>query len=425
MIEIGSFIKLERTKRNMTQGELSEGIVSLSYLSKIENKKTKASPEIIQLLCDRLGIEVMDETDLQIEGKCKEWYDMLFDRYDKHIITAKYEELQQLMNRSINNHTLMFEIHQIRYFIVLRDLGKALQKMNELHDMVDSFNYEERYYWHKFKGDYYSHKEDYDQAMRDYKLAEEKFRLANINEEEIADLHYALSIVHSKLWEILEAIDYAKQAMKVFQQNYSFIRCAQCHILLGISYQRIKKPDRAIKNFNLAMNLGKLSNNEDIIHLAHHNLGYFHSMMGNSEEAIKHYLIATENKDLTDKTKLEAITRLIQELYTIGDYKKAKACLQQAKEILELAKCKYDKFYNNFYDYIIQVYTYLLNGDLKKFRSLLADDFIPYLKQQEDYRHLVFYAELLAVHLEKMGKYKESVQYYKLANRSYDKLIKL
>ncbi|NWO14895.1 helix-turn-helix domain-containing protein [Virgibacillus sp.] len=35
MLDIGSIIKLQRTKRNMTQEELSAGIVSLSYLSKI------------------------------------------------------------------------------------------------------------------------------------------------------------------------------------------------------------------------------------------------------------------------------------------------------------------------------------------------------------------------------------------------------
>ncbi len=54
----------------MTQEELSEGIVSLSYLSKIENQKTNASPEILQLLCDRLGIEISEDTD--IEEKCKQ-----------------------------------------------------------------------------------------------------------------------------------------------------------------------------------------------------------------------------------------------------------------------------------------------------------------------------------------------------------------
>ena len=195
-------------------------------------------------------------------------------------MTEKYEELQQLMDRSINNNTLMFEIHKIRYYIVLRDYGKALKKINELNEMVDTFSDTHAYYWYKFKGNYYSHKEEQHQAMRCYKTAEEKIRLANINEAEIADLHYIFSVTHSKLWEDLEAIDYAKQAMEVFQRDYNFIRCAQCHILLGISYQRIKMPDRAIKNYNLAKHLGELNNSEDVVQLAHLNLGYFHSTTG-------------------------------------------------------------------------------------------------------------------------------------------------
>ncbi|WBX80496.1 helix-turn-helix transcriptional regulator [Virgibacillus salarius] len=102
MIEIGPFIKLQRTKQEMTQGELAEGIVSLSYLSKIENKKTDASPEIIQLLCNRLGIELIDGVDTDLQKKCKQWYAMLFDVYDKKEIIDTYKDLQALMDRSIN-----------------------------------------------------------------------------------------------------------------------------------------------------------------------------------------------------------------------------------------------------------------------------------------------------------------------------------
>ncbi|WP_244969449.1 helix-turn-helix domain-containing protein [Virgibacillus pantothenticus] len=426
LVDIGSIIKLQRTKRNMTQGELSEGIVSLSYLSKIENKKTKASPEIIQLLCNRLEIELTDTPDVQIEEKCKQWYAMLFDHLDKQAMVTKYEELQELMDRSINDQTLMFEIHKIRYYCVLRDLGKALQKINELHEMADSFNPTHKYYWYKFKGTYNSHKEDHQQAMQYYKLAEETTNLANITDDEIADLRYAISVTHRHLWEDLEAIEYARQAMEIFQRDYNFARCAQCHILLGIAYQKIDKSDIAIKNYNLALHLGELHNNEDVIHLAHYNLGYLHSLMGNSEEAIKHYLVAIQNNNLTEKIKLESLTRLIQELYTIGEYEKAGKYLRQTSEILESVKESFEYYnYNKLYDKIIKIYTHLLNGETKRFQSVLTDELIPYLKQRKDYYHLLFYAKMLATHLEKMGKYKASLQYYKLADSSYQQIIKL
>ncbi|MFU0790501.1 MAG: Transcriptional regulator [Virgibacillus proomii] len=423
-IETGSFIKLERKKRNMTQEELSEGIVSASYLSKIENNKAEVDSNTLKLLYNRLGIEINNDSnlDLEIEKKCKEWYDMLFDRYDKRIMTEKYEELQQLISTNINDQKLTFEIHKIRYYVVLRDFKKALQKINDLYDMVDLFNSTHKYYWNKFKGDYYSFKEDYQLAMRCYKTAEEKIRLANINEAEIADLHYAISTTYCNLLNGLETINYAKKAMTVFQQEYNFIRCAQCHILLGISYQQIKMYDIALKNFNKAMYLGKLENNEQVIQLAHLNLGLFYFTTGDSKKSIRNYLLALKTRDLDYELKLDAITHLIHSLYKSNDRQKAKEYLHLGEETLSLAQ---DKEYYKFYNYIIQVYTYLLNGDVKKFRSILAKKFIPYLTQKKAYKHLVFYARLLAVHLEKMGKYKESMCYYKIASKSYDKIIKL
>ncbi|WP_164493482.1 helix-turn-helix domain-containing protein [Terribacillus saccharophilus] len=40
-MEIGPLIKLHRIKQSMTQEDLAAGIVSESYLSKIENQKTR------------------------------------------------------------------------------------------------------------------------------------------------------------------------------------------------------------------------------------------------------------------------------------------------------------------------------------------------------------------------------------------------
>ncbi|WP_083547205.1 helix-turn-helix domain-containing protein [Virgibacillus pantothenticus] len=422
LVDIGPFIKLQRTKRQMTQGELSEGIVSLSYLSKIENKKTKASPEIIQLLCKRLGIEFAEETNSHIEEKCQQWYEMLFDHCDKQEMKARYEELQSLMDQSINENFIMFEIHKIRYYIVLRELDKALAKMNELRELVDSFNVKHEYYWHKFRGNYYSYLDEHAKAMELFKLAQEKIPTASLDETEVADLKYALAVTHSQLWEQLECLDYTKEAMEVFQREYNFVRCGQCHLLFGISYQRFKMYDKAIKNFQLAKHLGILSDTESVIHLANQNLGYLFSAMGNSEAAINNLLLAIENKQIEADYLLTAYSCLIEEYYNIGEYKKAEQCLAEAESVLNRAG-RYKSY--QLYDYIIQVYTYLLSGELDKFKTVLTDNFIPYLRQSGEHSDLVFYAKLLANHLEQQGKYKESVQYYKIASLSYEEFVNM
>ncbi|WP_306465040.1 MULTISPECIES: helix-turn-helix domain-containing protein [Virgibacillus] len=426
LIEIGPFIKLQRTKQEMTQGDLAEGIVSLSYLSKIENKKTEASPEIIQLLCNRLGIELSDGVDSNLEEKCKQWYEMLYDVYDKTKIIATYKELQGMMDKSLNDSLLMFEIHKIRYYLVLRQIDKALSKINELNEMASSFNITQHYYWCKFKGNYYSHTGEFNQAMHLYKIAEDKINQIDIDETEIADLHYTISVTNSKLRNTLEVIDYANKAMDIFQKNYNFIRCAQCHILLGISYHRIKMYDKAIKNYNLAKHLGELEKNNQVIQLTNHNLGYLYSTVGNAKEAIKYYLFVVEDEEesININGRLTAITSLIQEYYNLKNYERASEMAEKAKIILNKAYDK-DNHYYQLYSYLIQTYTYALNNEEEKFKSFVTDEFIPYLKHHEDYGNLVLYAKMLGNYFEENGKYKESVKYYKLANSTYNELINL
>ncbi|RKQ34624.1 helix-turn-helix domain-containing protein [Oceanobacillus halophilus] len=423
MIEIGSFIKLQRTKQDMTLGDLADGIVSVSYLSKIENLKTQASPEIIQLLCNRLGIQVDNSEEQAIKEKCKEWYSMLFKVNDKEKIIATYKEIQEMMDTNLSENLLMFEIHKIRYYLILNQYDKALKKINELSEISDNFDNLQDFYWNKFRGNYYSLANvDYHQAMFYYKKSEEKIMHIDIGEDEAADLKYIIAVTHSELRNTLESIDYANQALAVFMKQYNFHRCAQCHIVLGISYRRIKMYEKAIKNYNLAKHLAELNNNKQVNQQTTYNLGNLYSTIGESEEAIKYYSEVVEDNEVHLHEKLIAITSLIKEYYKIGNIDKTREMINEAKALLDSVK---NSVYYQLYYYIIYTYTYKLNGEDDRFKSLVKDKFIPYLRKNKDYGNLVAYSNMLANHFESIGRYKESVKYYKLANETYEKLINL
>ncbi|XGA32072.1 helix-turn-helix domain-containing protein [Virgibacillus sp. CBA3643] len=422
MVEIGSFIKLQRQKKEMTQGELAKGVVSLSYLSKIENKKTEASPEVIQMLCTRLGIQLDNELETTIQEKCKEWYSMLFAVNDKEEIVEKYHEVQALMDTNLTNSLLLFEIHKVRFYLVLGKFDEALDKINELNDVSSSFDNLHQFYWYKFRGNYNSLNGDFNQANRLYKLAEEKINQIELEDQEIGDLQYTVAVTHSKLRNTLEVIDYASKAMDVFQREYNFIRCAQCHILLGISYRRIKMYDKAIKNYNLAKHLGELNKDNQVIQLTNLNLGYLHAAKGDTEDAINYFAEVAGDERVAHSERLGAITALIKEYYTIFNYDKSEEMIKKASELLEIAK---KDVYTGLFEYIIQTYTYAINREDEKFRMLVTDTFIPYLKDNKDYANLVIYSKMLAEHFEELGKYKESVKYYKLASSTYEELVNL
>ncbi|GGA75549.1 helix-turn-helix domain-containing protein [Ornithinibacillus halotolerans] len=421
-MEIGSFIKLQRVKKGMTQEELANGIVSMSYLSKIENLRTEASPEVISLLCTRLGIDLNSENDITIKEKCEQWYSMLFDVSDKEEIIEMYNELSELLAMTRSDSLMMFEIHKIRYFLILGQIENALEQINSLNEVSGTFDNLHQYYWYKFKGNYASTNSESNQALKMYKLAEEKLKQIHLPEEEIADLQYIMAITHSILLNTLEAIEYSNKAIDIFQKAYNFIRCAQCHIVLGISFRRIKMYDKSIKHYNLARHLGELNKNNHIIQLTNQNLGYLYASIGDSKEAIKYFIKVVDDQEVNIDERLSAITNLIKEYYKIHKLDEAKDVLVKAKQLLNSSGKDVS---NKLYEYTILTYTYAIKKQDDLFISLVMDEFIPYLQKRKDYANLIVFSNMLGKYLEGLGRYKDSVKYYKLANLTYEEVVNL
>jgi tetratricopeptide (TPR) repeat protein len=314
---------------------------------------------------------------------------------------------------------ILFEIYKIRYYLVLGELSTALDQINELNNMVSSFDTKQLYYWFKFRGIYSTFIGEHTASIEKYQRAEKLVRKSDVSDEEIADLHYIMSIAYSKLRHTLEAIDYANQAIDVFMKKYNFVRCAQCHIVLGISYRRIKMYDKAIKNYNLAKHLASLDNNNDIIQLTNQNLGYLHSASGKMPEAIEFYTEIMEHDEVDPVEKLAAITELIKVNYEIEAYDKVHALMDLAMTLLEEypEHTEYEYYYN-----VIHTYYYSLNDEHERFIDIVKNRFIPFLKKHKDYVSLATFASMLAKHYETIHKYKDATKFYKLSNQSYKEL---
>ncbi|MFB4473865.1 helix-turn-helix domain-containing protein [Oceanobacillus caeni] len=421
LIEIGSFIKLQRTKKGMTLGELADGIVSVSYLSKIENLKTQASPEIIQLLCNKLGINVDKSKEPIIKEKCDQWFSMLFEVNDKEDIIVTYKELQELMDTNISDYILLFEIHKIRYYLLIGETSQAYNKMEELNEMSDDFDNIHKFYWFKYRGNYYSVKEDYSNALEMYNQAETLFKFTNLEEHEIADVYYLLAVTHSKLRNTLESIDFANKALEVYMKQYNFVRCAQCHNILGISYRRIRMYEKAIKNYNLALHLGELNNNKAIIQLTNQNLGHLYSVKGDSEEAIKHYLEVLNDSEVSPSSRLTTLASSVSEYYQAGRYEEAKETIHIAFELMKELKEETHRLSH----YTIHIYHHLLNEEWGKFENVMVNELLPYLKKTKDYANIIIFSSLLADFFEKRQRYKDAAKYYKVVNFAYRQIANI
>lgn len=58
MVSLGNLIKLCRMESKLSQSELANGIVSVSYLSRIENNMVEPHSEVYRLLLSRLNINI-------------------------------------------------------------------------------------------------------------------------------------------------------------------------------------------------------------------------------------------------------------------------------------------------------------------------------------------------------------------------------
>ncbi len=77
-MNIGEKLYYYRNKIGLTQEQLAHGICSVSYLSKIENNKCDASPEVLELLVGKLGIPLEEESQeklAEINRLLEEWFE--------------------------------------------------------------------------------------------------------------------------------------------------------------------------------------------------------------------------------------------------------------------------------------------------------------------------------------------------------------
>jgi len=129
---IAQYIKKNRNSKGLTLEELSKGICSLSYLSKIENDKIKADKHILNLLAKKMGISIPFD-DLLIDYVTI-IHDLSLSYFYKRVL-----ELKDLLESEwIIEHDNMFKLVKMINHIVSNNHEEAYHEAVEIED---SFNY--------------------------------------------------------------------------------------------------------------------------------------------------------------------------------------------------------------------------------------------------------------------------------------------
>jgi transcriptional regulator with XRE-family HTH domain len=414
-LNVGDRIKFFRIQQRITQETLADGIISKSYLSKIENGTVEPSEEVINLLLNRLGLK---KSDKQVDpGEAISEIDSI---YKEMLIKGISEELDKRLNElkltltgsQLTGVLILFDLLEFRYYLGINDMTSAEQSRDNIKSQQHSFNYKHEYFFNKFSGILEYKKGKYDDAFKLYKECETALQSHVSTNVEKADLLYQLGLTTSQLWRAALCISYTNQALTLYNSEYNLKRCAECHILLGISYRRNSDFEKARESYSTAAKIGVDIDVKTVISLGNHNLGYLESDMGNQDEAINYFKMAIESHKEDRSRSLISVYCLVKEYYHAGDYENG---IEWAKRGLEWAE------EDSEYYYRLEAYRLLLIGE--GYEVYIRNVVLPYFNKKKNNKMIHEYSEILADYYMQNIKYKDAYVFQKKSTEALKRIL--
>ncbi|GEL05503.1 helix-turn-helix transcriptional regulator [Rummeliibacillus stabekisii] len=406
MMTAGKNIKFNRIKKGWTQEELASGIISISYLSKIENEQLTASPEIIDILCQKLGIQDSTLQDKNLNEEIKSWYQLIINRNPRKSKEIHSELLIKMKKCNSFYTNALFNLISIRYYLISGQLEEAKKLIKTLSMIEKELTNDLLFFFYKFRGNFEYLNNNYEAAYSSFKYAESLFD-SSVSNFEQADVYYSLGLITFELQRMNMAISYTSQALELFRGWYILHRCCDCHLLLGILYQRIKEYDDAKSHYQWASKLAQEVNYQYLYSLAEHNFGYLHYIKNEYTIALHHFensLKLKENKI----SKLKTIICIIKIFYKQNNEEQLSNWIAEAHRCLENHTSPKSKSLSLEY----KIFKYLAKKDYDNFICFTTKTALPYFEENKDYQNSIYYSNILAEYFKEKRLYKKSSFYF-------------
>lgn len=418
-MEYGKVLRFHRVKQGLTQNQLADGIISPAYLSKIENDQTVPASEVLELLYERLGLDFHDSSyNHPSKDKLKEWYKTIFYKQKEEAEKLKKELSHQ--KDTLNNHHLyiFFELFRIRHLLLENKVEKAYEAWKDIKQHEDTFDDEMKYYFHVNSGLLEYYRGNFDESFQQLMKAKNYISPAGIEKWEVSDLYYHLSLSSSQAHHVSASVFYADQALEAYKSQYDLAKSADCHIILGINYSRLKNYAKSLENYNLAKKIASQTKDNQQLKLVYINIAVLESRIENHDSAIHNYKksleYVCESKSTYDYQEyLNIIHGLIIEHYRLDD--KA-GCLEWIeKGLTEVENTASESHYLHF-----KVYDHVLN-ELPDTLPFIEETVLPYFQKKKDHVYVIRYSKFLADLYERQRMYKRSTEHLRLAMQLLNK----
>ncbi|MEZ7171893.1 helix-turn-helix domain-containing protein [Sporosarcina sp. OR05] len=284
---VGSIVKYFRMKNNMTQGELAEGICSVSHLSKIESNKYEPHTETMNELFKRMNVEWAKEVQTYTLWKEK------LENFIRHSIYYNWKAMENLYEELIGNEEYLqstdllnrYELYTLRYNLYKRDMPKATQQMTVLNKLEATFDDYEKGI---SKVLYFM----YDIFSQKYEQAERRLQQIEAYRERIpflfeGELYYQKAYLLHTRAQYGRSSYFAELAVEHFQKDCNYIRLLHAQLLLAITYTNRDLILQAEELFKIVLRNSKMMELDELYQGALYNYSELQNRRGLHESAFE------------------------------------------------------------------------------------------------------------------------------------------
>lgn len=416
---LGKVLKYNRLRQQKRQEEVCEGICSVSYYSKIENDTANPSPEVLDMLMERLNIN-QQQIHLYDEKKLKEelheWHRLIING-EVHNAEEKFVDLQQkvasLKRRKLS---VLFELFFARMCLLINEGARAkeiiFQNENVIRDLNDS---ELFFYFLKVKAarEYYIN--NYAIAGELLELAEGKIDIFIHPRFETTDLYYMAGLCASKLNNSTLAIYYLSQVVDAFDSTYDYIKSGDCRLHLGKAYKALKKFKEAEENYSLASRIASQLKDQKVEAEIKQLVGEMYSAMGRHKGAVHQYQLSYRLREKEER--LVTICAILEELNYLGHKPEMVSWVEHGMEIIRNIRSERELSVKEKVSLHKLIYYQVLSDPSgeKDAGKVISHEVIPFFENMDLDGFLPKAAGELARYYEKSGDYQSSSLYYKKA----------
>lgn len=347
-MNIGSVIKYYRTKYQLTQAQLADGICSISHLSKIESNTYVPHESTIEALLAKMGVQWEKEMHRhkRLTRQMGEFIDCsLF--YDLDHMRKQYGQLEE-ENDYLQSSDLInqYELYKFRFYIYENDQERAERQKDLIERIKGSFTAPEKWLHHFFLSIYYTMLNKTEKALGFLDQLDQGIQ--SIPQKFEGEYYYQKARLLILLDRFELSAYYAEMAVQYFQLHHNYIRLLHAQLLLAINYTRRNLLVQAGGLYEVLKRNAHLTGQKDLYNQTIYNLAELFKQKKEFDEAIE---LLEELKASVSKDSYIYKAVLISLLETtIEMQREDRQLLEELRLLTEETDDEYFRIYQNYFE---------------------------------------------------------------------------